>query len=138
MAIDRYTNALEEGLKDVGPTRGVSNEQERAQINSMIERVRVVIAQKLGDAGSVRIEPWWSTNEGDGQRFVVTDSDGLEFQLFTVLVSFSDYPITLRIRNEVSEAVDRKQFDDKLAELLKHPDVAAVVQHVTNGGSAGQ
>ena len=132
MATNRFTNALEEGRRINAPSvwsRQV--EQAHQQINEVLEEVRAAVEHDLGNAGSARIEPWLRTNEGDGRRLIVIDSDESVFQLFSVGVPIDGYPVTLRMRGEVFQAGSLDELEKVLAKLLREPDVTAIMKHVT-------
>ncbi len=136
MATNRFTHALEEGRKsNAGSTWSRQIERRHEQINDMIEEVRAAIDLELGDDGSARIEPWLRTSEGDGQRLIVSGADGLVFQLFTVSVPLPGYPVTLRVRGDVSQAGDLNELERELQKVVKHPDVTAAVEYVIDGAA---
>lgn len=125
-----YRDALRDAMKGVGEGVGPRMEQEREEVKRIIEAAVEEVGKVFEDRGSAAVEPWLSTNEGEGLRIIFRKADGYDIKAFTVSIPVDAYPVTIRVRDREHSAANADELREKLKEVLKDPDVAAAAQYV--------
>lgn len=77
---------------------------DREEIEAALKDMCTALSSVMGRENAVVVQPWFTTNEGDGRKVVFRGADGYELSVLTLSIPFAGYPVTIHIGDETLTA----------------------------------
>lgn len=102
---------------------------QRAEVEQIIKTVVEDMAQVLGSPQAVDVQPWFTTNEGEGRKIILRMKDGYEIRVLALSIPFSGYPVTIRLDDQNIQA-GRSDFKHELQNALRAKGILGLAKEV--------
>ena len=102
---------------------------DREEIEAALKDMCTALSSVMGRENAVVVQPWFTTNEGDGRKVVFRGSDGYELSVFTLSIPFAGYPVTIHIGDETIVA-HKGELEADLERAAMRPVVIAAARSI--------